>query len=82
MTILSVSIFIICASQISDLFDSVYHKILRESTAVYFKRTCAVRTGARMVPKASRTHSVYRPQLPPKQPPSPETTDKRETPLG
>ena len=52
----------------SDLFNSVYHKILRESTAVYFKRTCAVRTGALMVPKGSRTHSVYRAQLPPKPP--------------
>ena len=64
MIILPVSIFIICASQNSDLFDSVYHKILKESTVVYIKRTCAVKMGALTVPKAPRTHTVYRAQPP------------------
>ena len=81
MTILSVSIFIICASQNPDLFDSVYHKILKESTVAYLKRACAVRMGALTVPKTSRTHSVYRAQPPPKQSFSPGTVDKKETPL-
>ena len=78
MIILPVSIFIICASQNSDLFDSVYHKILRESTAVYFKHTCAVRTGALMVPTASRTHSAYCVQPPSKQPPNRIRRDRKK----
>jgi len=81
MTILSVSIFIICASQNSDLFDSVYHKILRESTAIYLKRTYAVRTGVLVVPTASRTHTVFVHSLR-RSSIRPETTDKKETPLG